>query len=85
MLRRPMRLLFFAATVGRPSFFVADSPDASTLFLGGEDDFHAAMPAATPVFAALGRFAAFLAALEMLVGAVCSQQQLELSVRVGRA
>ena len=49
--RRPMRL---------PSLLrcdcglaLADSPDAATLFLGGEDDFDAAMPAAFAFVAAL--------------------------------
>ena len=48
----PAAFAFVAAFVGWPSCFVVDSPDAATLFLGGEDDFDAAMPAAFAFVAA---------------------------------
>ena len=41
-------------TVGLPSFFAVVSPGAATLFLGGEPDFFAALPAAFAFAALMG-------------------------------
>ena len=68
----PDATVFFAATVGWPSFLVADSPVAATLFLGGEDDVVAAMPAAFAFVAALMGWPSFFAVQSPAVFAALS-------------
>ena len=65
--------LLLPALLGLPSFFAVVCPGAATLFLGGENDFNAAMPAAF-AFAALMGWLLCLA-VDSPVGYVCLETE----------